>query len=104
MQRPCGPTDKASHYESGDSRFESWQGRCYLFSFIVTDLVVTLLFEHASLTAMLPKGIRHLTTKEGIPASSTDGFAVTLLSSLLPILVVKLVFEHSNLTALWPNG
>ena len=74
------------------------------FSFIVTDLVVTLLFEHASLTAMLPKGIRHLTTKEGMPASSPDGFAVTLFNSLLPILVVKLVFEHSNLTALWPNG
>ena len=25
--RPCGPMDKASDYESGDSRFESWQGR-----------------------------------------------------------------------------
>ena len=27
--RPCGPTDKASDYESGDSRFESWQGRFF---------------------------------------------------------------------------
>ena len=24
---PCGPMDKASDYEPGDSRFESWQGR-----------------------------------------------------------------------------
>ena len=24
---PCGATDNASDYESGDSRFESWQGR-----------------------------------------------------------------------------
>ncbi len=24
---PCGPMDKASDYESGDSRFEFWQGR-----------------------------------------------------------------------------
>ena len=24
---PCGPMDKASDYGSGDSRFESWQGR-----------------------------------------------------------------------------
>ena len=24
---PCGATDKGSDYESGDSRFESWQGR-----------------------------------------------------------------------------
>ena len=31
MQRPCGPTDKASDYGSGDSRFESWQGRLSLF-------------------------------------------------------------------------
>ena len=27
---PCGPMDKASDYESGDSRFESWQGRTFL--------------------------------------------------------------------------
>ena len=25
--RPCGPTDKASDYESGDCRFESCQGQ-----------------------------------------------------------------------------
>ena len=25
--RPRGPMDKASDYESGDSRFESWRGR-----------------------------------------------------------------------------
>ena len=30
--RPCGPMDKASDYESGDSRFESWQGRAISFS------------------------------------------------------------------------
>ena len=29
---PCGPTDKASDYGSGDSRFESWQGRFFSFS------------------------------------------------------------------------
>ena len=27
--RPRGPTDKASDYESGDSRFESWRGRLF---------------------------------------------------------------------------
>ena len=26
---PRGPTDKASDYESGDSRFESWRGRFF---------------------------------------------------------------------------
>ena len=29
--RPRGPTDKASDYESGDSRFESWWGRKVLY-------------------------------------------------------------------------
>ena len=27
---PRGPMDKASDYESGDSRFESWRGRSFL--------------------------------------------------------------------------
>ena len=29
--RPRGPTDKASDYESGDSRFKSWRGRSFIF-------------------------------------------------------------------------
>ena len=32
--RPRGPTDKASDYESGDSRFESWRGRSFIFFFL----------------------------------------------------------------------
>ena len=32
-RRPRGPMDKASDYESGDSRFESWRGRVFLFCF-----------------------------------------------------------------------
>ena len=28
--RPRGPTDKASDYESRDSRFESWRGRSFI--------------------------------------------------------------------------
>ena len=28
--RPRGPTDKASDYESGDSRFESWRGPSFI--------------------------------------------------------------------------
>ena len=30
-RRPRGPTDKASDYESGDSRFDSWCGRSFIF-------------------------------------------------------------------------
>ena len=31
-QWPCGPTDKASDYESGDCRFESCQGQYFFLS------------------------------------------------------------------------
>ena len=31
---PCGPMDKASDYESGDSRFKSWQGQCFFHFFL----------------------------------------------------------------------
>ena len=41
--RPCGPTDKASDYGSGDSRFESWQGR-FFFLFFFSCFFFFLLF------------------------------------------------------------
>merc|ERR1712055_734166 len=31
---PCGPTDKASDYESGDCRFESCQGQIFVLFFL----------------------------------------------------------------------
>ena len=33
VQRSCGPTDKASDYESGDCRFESCQGQLFFIYF-----------------------------------------------------------------------
>ena len=39
--RPCGPMDKAPDYGSGDSRFESWQGR---FSFPFFSFLFPLFF------------------------------------------------------------
>ena len=50
-ERPRGPTDKASDYESGDSRFESWRGRCYFDSFK---------FAGVELLHLLLKRIEHL--------------------------------------------
>ena len=42
---PCGPTDKASDYESGDCRFESCQGQKHFFNVYVTKtLKTTILF------------------------------------------------------------
>ena len=40
--RPRGPTDKASDYESGDSRFESWRGRSFIFFYCVLKKAATL--------------------------------------------------------------
>ena len=40
--RPRGPTDKASDYESGDSRFESWRGRSFIFFSCVLKKAATL--------------------------------------------------------------
>ena len=37
-----GPTDKASDYESGDSRFESWRGRSFIFFSCVVKKAATL--------------------------------------------------------------
>ena len=35
LQRPCGPMDKASDYESGDCRFESCQGQIFFKIFSI---------------------------------------------------------------------
>ena len=40
--RPRGPTDKASDYESGDSRFESWRGRSFIFLSCIVKKAATL--------------------------------------------------------------
>ena len=40
--RPRGPTDKASDYESGDSRFESWRGRSFIFLSCIVKKAVTV--------------------------------------------------------------
>ena len=45
-RRPCGPMDKASDYGSGDSRFESWQGR-FLFIFFFLFFALQYLLSHA---------------------------------------------------------
>ena len=42
MCRPCGPMDKAPDYGSGDSRFESWQGRMHFF-WIIFSSICTLI-------------------------------------------------------------
>ena len=46
--RPCGPMDKASDYGSGDSRFESWQGRILFSLFLKGFSFFSFLFFYIS--------------------------------------------------------
>ena len=67
----CGATDKASDYESGDSTFESWQGRNIL-SDIKIDFIPNI-YCHYYLPQIRGRVVQwktHLTTNQGIPGSS----------------------------------
>ena len=68
---PCGATDKASDYESGDSRFESWQGRNIL-SHAKIDFVPNIYCHYylSRIRGLVAQWERHLTTNQGIPGSS----------------------------------
>ena len=68
---PCGVMDKVSDYESGDSRFESWQGR-KIFSHAKIDFIPNIYWHYCLVQIRGPVGQweRHLTTNQGIPGSS----------------------------------
>ena len=68
---PCGATDKESDYESGDSRFESWQGRNIL-SHTKIDFIPNIYCHYylPQLCGLVAQWKRHLTTNQGIPGSS----------------------------------
>ena len=68
---PCGPMDKASDYESGDSRFESWQGRNVL-SHTKIDFIPNIYCHYyvPQIHRLVAQCIRHLTTDQGIQGTS----------------------------------
>ena len=68
---PCGATDKASDYESGDSRFESWQGRNILCD-IKIDFIPNIYCHYylPQIRGLVAQRKTHLTTNQGIPGSS----------------------------------
>ena len=63
--------DKASDYESGDSRFEFWQRRNIL-SHSKIDFILNIYCHDCLLQArcLVAQWIRHLTTNHGIPGLS----------------------------------
>ena len=68
---PYGATDKASGYESGDSRFESWQGRNILTHSKI-DFIPNIYCHYylPQIGGLVAQWKRHLTTNQGIPGSS----------------------------------
>ena len=84
---PCGATDKASDYESGDSRFESWQGRIIL-SHTKRDFIPNIYchyylpqIRHYYLPqiGLVAQWKTHLTTNQGIPGSSPGKVVILCL-------------------------
>ena len=63
---PCGATDKACAYESGDSRFESWQGRNIL-SHAKIDFIPNIYCHYylPQIRGIVAQWKRHLTTNQG---------------------------------------
>ena len=56
ISRSCGPTDKASDYESGDSNFESWQDRLFGGSEVTNCRQLTSGYKIHRFTKLSPSG------------------------------------------------
>ena len=59
MSGSCGPMDKASDYESGDSRFESWQDRDFEKCISGEAKIVAGKLDGANLTPHRPYEVMH---------------------------------------------
>ena len=73
--------DKASDYESGDSRLESWQGRIILSHTKI--YFIPNIYCHyyiPQILGLVAQWIRHLTTNHGIPGTSPDKVVIFCLT------------------------
>ena len=77
---PCGSMDKASEYESGDSRFESWQGRDILCHTKI-DFILNIYCHYylPQTRGFVAQWITHLTTNQEIPGSSPGNVVIFCL-------------------------
>ena len=98
--------DKTAEYASGDSRFESWQGRNILshtkIYFILNIYCHYCLHQRRLVEA---QRIRQLTTNQEIPGSSPGNVVIFCLirrSTLYLIFTAMIVYF--KVVALWPNG
>ena len=95
--------DKASDYESGDSRFESWQGRDILSH---TKLDLYLIFTTINVyLKLMAQWIRQLTTDHGISGSSSSKVVIfCLILRYTLYLIFTAIIVYLKFVALWPNG
>ena len=97
--------DKASDYESGDSRFESWLGRNIL-SHTKIDFILNI-YCHDCLTptrCLVSQWIRHLTTNQKIPGSSSGKVVILCLILRETLyLIFTAIIIYFKFLALWPN-
>ena len=98
--------EMASDYESGDSRFESWQGRNIL-SHTKIDFIPNIYCHYylPQIRGLVAHWKRHLTTNQKIPGSSSGKvviFCLILRETLY--LIITAVIVYLEFVALWPNG
>ena len=77
---PCGAADKESDYGSGESRFESWQGRNIL-SYTMIDFIPNIYCHYylPEIRGLLAQWKRRLTTNQKIPGSSSGKVVIFCL-------------------------
>ena len=98
--------EKASDYESGDSRFVSWQGRNTL-SHAKIDFIPNIYCHYylPQISGVVAQWKRHLTTNQKIPGSSSCKvviFCLILRETLY--LIITAIIVYIKVVALWPNG
>ena len=98
--------EKASDYESGDSMFETWQGRNIL-SFTKIDFIPNIYCHYylPQIRGLVAQWKTHLTTNQGIPGSSSGKVVIfRLILRYTLYLIFTAINAHRKPVALWRNG
>ena len=98
--------EKASDYESGDSMFESWQGRNTL-SHTKRDFIPNIYCHYylPQIRSLLAQWKRHLTTNQKIPGSSSGKVVILCLILRETLyLIFTAVIIYLKFVAFWSNG
>ena len=97
---------KACEYASGDFRFASWQGRNIL-SHTKLDFIPNIYCHYylPQISYLVSQWIRHLTTNQKIPGSSSCKVVIfCLIIRETLYLIITAIIVYIKVVALWPNG